>query len=237
MGFWQRLSRKMRPADNVRVVRTPGAPPPSGVPASALQDVVVAVRGIDPNQLPSGIDGSAAVRDFMICVGVAATCVSVRLHVANRKCRELIRQGRLPENEALQRSLGAIVVSSSTEDTHDSWGGHLVTIVDNHWLVDATLDFVNDVEPAFRLTAIVSDRGRDLVDGIRASIEFDTDLIVYERDDQNQRYLQTPAWRDEQGRKNRLFSVLASIDAMPLSDAHKMLRDRIATVAADAATD
>lgn len=232
MDIWGRLSRKARPGDTVRVMRASHGAPTSKVSAAALQDVVVAVRGINPPQLPSAIDGSAAVRDVLVGLGLAAACVPVRLHVANRRFRELFRQGRVPDEEESQRALGAILARTSLEDTSDTWGGHLVTIVDDYWLVDATLDFINDVEPTFRLAPIVSDSGRELIDGFRASLEFDGNLIVYERDDENQRYLKTPAWSDAKARKERHFSVLASIDLMKSSEAYRLLHDRIAAVAA-----
>jgi hypothetical protein len=194
-----------RPGDAIRIIRTSGTKAESSVTASALQDIVAAVRAINSDVLPSCIEGSAAVRDFLVGLKIDATCVPVRLHVANRTFRELFQRGQLPENEISQRALGAIFEQSSVEELDAHWGGHLVVLVENYWIVDPTLDQVNTLEPTFRLTPIVADSGEELVTRGVSSVPFDDDIVTYERDSDNERYRQAPAWSDRKARMERYF--------------------------------
>jgi len=209
-----------------RVFLSGSGRPPGKISASAIVDVVCAVRELNTAVVPSCIEAAAAVHDFFVKLNVESVCLPVSVRAANWRIGELLSFRRLRQNvKALTSGLPVSRSRSDGQDSEDGWAGHLVVIVDGFWLVDPTLDFLAPLDPDLRLAPLVSDKGRRLLDGRRTAVELDGTFVDYVRDDQNQRYVTALTW-GQASRTKMLHWVLGTVISNEASEAYRLLVER-----------
>lgn len=140
-----------------------------------------------------------AVVEVFRAKGVRARAVPVKLRVLSPELVRRIEAGEKMDEENQQEWLdaGAWEVSIGHVPAERSgWDGHLVALVKERWLVDASAHQARRPAKGIDVEPFVSEVHPDFLKGHACAVEQNGSLLIYEYDPENKLYLRAPAWTE-----------------------------------------